>query len=100
MGGMEQGGKQALEGGDICIYTADSLCCIAETNTTIIIKAIICVSCPTLCNPIDHNAHQAPLSMGILQARILEWVNYVPIRKKKKKWIFTHHPLCAKYIIL
>ena len=28
-------------------------------------------SCPTLYDPI---AHQAPLSMGILQERILEWV--------------------------
>ena len=28
-------------------------------------------SCLTLCDPI---AHQAPLSMGILQARRLEWV--------------------------
>ena len=24
--------------------------------------------------PMDYTAHQAPLSMGILQARILEWV--------------------------
>ena len=30
-------------------------------------------SCPTLCDPWTA-AHQAPLSMGILQARILEWV--------------------------
>ena len=30
-------------------------------------------SCPALCNPWTA-AHQAPLSMGILQARILEWV--------------------------
>ena len=29
--------------------------------------------CSTLCDPMDL-AHQAPLSMGILQARILEWV--------------------------
>ena len=29
--------------------------------------------CPTLCDPCTV-AHQAPLSMGILQARILEWV--------------------------
>jgi len=29
-------------------------------------------SCLTLCNPMDYS--QAPLSMGILQARILEWV--------------------------
>ena len=30
-------------------------------------------SCVTLCDPWT-GAHQAPLSMGILQARILEWV--------------------------
>ena len=38
--------------------------------------AVLCLvtqSCPTLCNPMDA-AHQAPLFMGILQARILEWV--------------------------
>ena len=28
-------------------------------------------SCPTLCDPID-SSHQAPLSMGILQARVLK----------------------------
>ena len=26
-------GREALEGGDICIHITDSLCCIAETNT-------------------------------------------------------------------
>ena len=31
------------------------------------------LSCPTLCNPMAVG-RQAPLSMGILQARILEWV--------------------------
>ena len=30
-------------------------------------------SCPTLCDPNGHSP-QAPLSTGILQARILEWV--------------------------
>ena len=29
--------------------------------------------CLTLCDPMNYIAHQAPLSMGILQARILEW---------------------------
>ena len=29
--------------------------------------------CPILCDPTDYTC-QAPLSMGILQARILEWV--------------------------
>ena len=48
-----------------CYYT--SLCLVAQ-------------SCLNLCNPMDCSptpwtvAHQAPLSMGILQARILEWV--------------------------
>ena len=28
----------------------------------------------SLCNPMDCVAHQTPLSMGILQARILGWV--------------------------
>ena len=26
------GGREAQEGGDICIHIADSLCCIAETQ--------------------------------------------------------------------
>ena len=32
-----QGGdkREAEEGGDICILTADSRCCMAETNTTL-----------------------------------------------------------------
>ena len=32
---------------------------------------LVTQSCPTLCDPMDP---QTPLSMGILQARILEWV--------------------------
>ena len=31
-------------------------------------------SCPTLCNPVDCSLPHTPLSMGVLQARILEWV--------------------------
>ena len=34
---------------------------------------LVAHSCLTLCNPMDYSL-QAPLSMGILQARILEWV--------------------------
>ena len=29
------GGREVQEGGDICIHIADSLCCTAETNTTL-----------------------------------------------------------------
>ena len=34
---------------------------------------LIAQSCPTLCDPMDYS-RQAPLSMGVLQASILEWV--------------------------
>ena len=37
------------------------------------LSCMVTQSCPTLCDPMDV-AHQGPLSMGILQARILEWV--------------------------
>ena len=30
-----EGGREAQEGGDIGIHIADSLCCTAETNTTL-----------------------------------------------------------------
>ena len=33
--GEARGWKQPQEGGDICIHTADSLRCTAETNTTL-----------------------------------------------------------------
>ena len=35
---------------------------------------LVSQSCPTLCDPMDCIARQAPLPVGILQARILEWV--------------------------
>lgn len=31
----DEGGRQAQEEGDVCLHTADSLCCAAETNTTL-----------------------------------------------------------------
>ena len=37
------------------------------------ILCLVTQLCPTICDPMDE-AQQAPLSMGILQARILEWV--------------------------
>ena len=36
MGGMGKGGgREAQEGGDICIHMADSFCCTAEINITL-----------------------------------------------------------------
>ena len=34
------------------------------------VLCLVTQSCPSLCNPMDWIAHQAPLSMGILQARM------------------------------
>ena len=39
-----------------------------------VVLHLVAQPCPTLCDPIDCIAHQATLSMGILQARILGWV--------------------------
>ena len=36
------------------------------------VRVLVTQSCLALCDPMDCNC-QAPLSMGILQARILEW---------------------------
>ena len=40
------------------------------------ILCLVAQLCPTLCDPMDYIARQAPLSIRILQARILEWVAY------------------------
>ena len=37
------------------------------------VLCLVAQSCPIFCGPMDY-ACQAPLSMGILRARILEWV--------------------------
>ena len=42
-----------------------------EWDLTSKLRCLVAQSCPTLCDPWTA-AHQAPLSMGILQARILE----------------------------
>ena len=46
-------------------------------------------SCPTLCDPVDV-AHQAPLSMGILQTRILEWVAISSSKGSSQHMAQTH----------
>jgi len=42
-------------------------------NFLLYVLCLVIQSCLTLCDPMAV-AHQAPLSMGILQARMLEWV--------------------------
>ena len=49
----------------ICVY-------IHKTETvSLCFTYLVTQSCPTLCDPVDYIAHQAPLSVGIFQARIL-----------------------------
>ena len=62
---------------DTRIRMAESLQCSAETVTMLLISYVMPAksfqSCPTL-STLWTIACQAPLSMGILQARILQWV--------------------------
>ena len=55
----EYGGKEVQEGGVICIQIVDSLCCIAETNTTF---ALI--------------SHASKVMLKILQARLQQFMNH------------------------
>ena len=48
---------------DIGTWTAESLYSSPETITTLFIDYEVTQSCPTLCDPMDYTAHQAPLSM-------------------------------------
>ena len=50
---------------------------------------VVAQLCLTLCDPVDY-AHQAPLSMGILQARILEWIAMPPSRGSSQPRDRTH----------
>ena len=85
--GMGEGGREAQEGGDICLHIADSLCFTAETNTTLysnytptentskliygsshqqvtlFSKSVSSVaqSCLTLCNPMDCSMPDLPV---------------------------------------
>ena len=49
---------------------------------------LVAKSCPTLCKPMD--CSQAPLSVGILQARILEWVTIPSSRRSSQCRDQTH----------
>ena len=53
-------------------------------------------SCPTRCDPMDWSPWD-PLSMGILQARTLEWVAMPSARGSSWLWVVTHvsHVSCA-----
>ena len=51
------------------MYKKDHVCAVC----------LVAQSCPTFCNPMDCSP-PAPLSMGILQTRILEWVGMPSFR--------------------
>ena len=53
-------------------------------------------SCLTLCDPMDI-ANQPSLSMGILQARILDWVTNPSFRGsfQPKDWTYTFFEVCV-----
>ena len=47
---------------------------------------LVTQSCPTLCDPTYCVPHWAPLFMGILQARILEWIVMLSSRESSRDW--------------
>ena len=66
-------------------------------NTITELKNTLCIipqSCPTLCDPWTV-AQQAPLSMRILQARILEWVAIPSFRGSSQSRYQTQVPRTA-----
>ena len=61
---------------DTCIYMAESLCCLLETITTLLMDykwVLVTQSCLTLCDNVDRSLPGLSVH-GILQAWILEWV--------------------------
>ena len=61
---------------DTCIYMAESLCCLLETITTLLMDykwVLVTQSCLTLGDNVDCSL-PGPSVHGILQAWILEWV--------------------------
>ena len=63
---------------DICICMAESLCCLTEIITTLLISyataaAKLLQSCPTLWDRMNYSSPGSSVH-GILQARILEWL--------------------------
>ena len=58
-----------------------------ETENRTNMHAKLLQPCLTLCSPMDRIAHQAPLSVGILQAEILECisVSFSNMRKEMEK---------------
>ena len=57
-------------------------------------------SCPTLCDPMDYVACQAPLSMEILQGRMLRWVAMPSSRRSSWPRGSTLYSLCNVLIFL
>ena len=79
---------------DTCTCVAEFLRCSPDAVTTLLIGYVCCASLLSRVQLFAASrtvAHQAPLSTGILQARILEWVgmpssmltSYTPIKIKK-----------------
>ena len=53
--------------------SSERLCFMVVSYTSAAVAAKSRQSCPTLCDPIDGSPPGSPV-LGILQARILEWV--------------------------
>ena len=68
-----------------------AMCQMLYTKDLVFV-CLVAQSCPTLCNPIDCSP-LSPLSMGILQARTLEWVAMPSSRASSQPsdWTWVSH---------
>ena len=69
----------------IYIYTCMYICLVVQ-------------SCRTLCNPIDCN--QASLSMGLLKARLLEWVAMPSSRRYSQPRMKPRSPIAGGFFAI
>ena len=70
----QAGGQGQSRNPEAWLWRETCVCvCVCVCVSVCVVRVLVTQSCPILCNPMTI-ALQSPLSMVILQARILEWV--------------------------
>ena len=96
-----------------CLCSHESICWQSKPMTMVfgasgrsfraeplwIVLCSIIQLCPILCDPMDCSLSKAPLSMGILQARILEWVAISSSRGSSQPRDRTHVSCIGRWIL-
>ena len=78
-----------------CAFQGWNLCFEEPANRHCIV--LVTQSCPTLCDPMDCSLPGSSVS-GILQARILEWVEISSSRGSSRLWSFVNKRLWRQIV--